>query len=229
MYDPEVEEEKCIYTPKYGIVKLTTTHFDDHSLLGANYLRYKPERISVWICETQGKEAITGIQTWFRNVIDNSEINSGENKGIKSETKKEIIINPNEYLIDCKLWFNDDVITKIYLKTNKGNKYEVGKEKGVKYNVDLLNGGKKIIISFFGSYNEYLESFGLHVIEKKDYMTVLFTGYFELKAKLKKEKYRDEILEKLKNKKYTFQEETIIRTCMLPNTQFNEVMKFCVI
>lgn len=223
------EDETCKYTPKYGIVKLNSTHFDDHSLLGANYLRYKPERITVWLSETQGEKAITGIQTWFRNVIDNSQINSGENKGTKSETKKEIIINPNEYLVDCSLWSKDDAIRKIRLKTNKGNIFDVGKEEGVMHKVDMLNDGKKIVISFFGSYNKYLESFGFHVIEKKEYMKVLFTGYFELKAKLKKEKDKKEILDKLNNNIYTFQEQAIVRTCMLPNTQFNEVMKYCVI
>ena len=60
-------------------------------------------------------------------------------------------------------------------------------------------------------------------------MKVLFTGYFELKAKLRIEKYKEEIMKNLKNKKYTFQEETIIKTCLLPSAPFNEIMKFCVI
>ena len=95
--------------------------------------------------------------------------------------------------------------------------------------IPLLEDGKKIIISFFGSYNEYLESLGLHLMYNKDYMKVLFTGYFELKAKLKKEKYKEEILEKIKNKKFTEQEVTFVKTCLLPSAPFNEVMKFCVI
>ena len=115
------------------------------------------------------------------------------------------------------------------LKTNKGTEFFVGEKKGNKMDIEQLKDGKKIIISFFGSYDKLLESFGLHLMDKKEYMKVLFTGYFELKAKLKKEKFSEEINEKIKNKKFTFQEETIIRTCRLPSAPFNEVMKFCVI
>ena len=92
-----------------------------------------------------------------------------------------------------------------------------------------LTDGKKIIISFFGSYDKLLESFGLHLMEKKEYMKVLFTGYFELKAKLKKDKYREEIMKQKEAKKFTLQEETIIRTCQLPSVPFSVIMKFCVI
>ena len=56
---------------------------------------------------------------------------------------------------------------------------------------------------------------------------VLFTGYFELKAKLKKEKYKEEIMKNFD--KYPEKEQYIIRTCLLPSAPFNEVMKFCVI
>ena len=47
MYNEEdnEDEEKCIYTAKYGKINLTSTQFDDHSLLGANFFQYKPEKI----------------------------------------------------------------------------------------------------------------------------------------------------------------------------------------
>ena len=224
--DEEEEDEKCIYTAKYGKVNLNSTQFDDHSLLGANYYQYKPEKILFW---TNQQKKIAGIQTWFKNAIDNNSINSGENKGSESEDLHQFDINPNEYLVNCEIWDGNGFINGIHLKTNKGTEFFVGEKNGNKMDIEQLKDGKKIIISFFGSYANLLESFGLHLMEKKEYMKVLFTGYFELKAKLKKEKYREEIEEKMKNKKFTFQEETIIRTCKLPSAPFNEVMKFCVI
>ena len=224
--DEEEEDEKCIYTAKYGKVNLNSTQFDDHSLLGSNYYQYKPEKILFW---TNQQKKIAGIQTWFKNAIDNNSINSGENKGSESEDLHQFDINPNEYLVNCEIWDGNGFINGIYLKTNKGTEFFVGEKNGNKMDIEQLKDGKKIIISFFGSYANVLESFGLHLMEKKEYMKVLFTGYFELKAKLKKEKYREEIEEKMKNKKFTFQEETIIRTCKLPSAPFNEVMKFCVI
>ena len=224
--EEEDDDEKCIYTAKYGKVLLTSTQFDDHSLLGANYYQYKPEKIIFW---TNLEKKISWIQTWFKNAIDNNSINSGENKGSASEDIHQFDINPNEYLVDSEIWEGNGFINGILLKTNKGTEFFVGEKKGNKMDIEQLKDGKKIIISFFGSYDKLLESFGLHLMDKKEYMKVLFTGYFELKAKLKKEKFSEEINEKIKNKKFTFQEETIIRTCRLPSAPFNEVMKFCVI
>ena len=223
----EEEKEKCIYTAKYVLVKPESTQFDDHSLLGANYYQYKPERIVFW---TNESKRLTGIQTWFKNAIDNNSINSGENKGKGSLYFYEFIINPNEYLIDCEIWSNNkNIINGIFLKTNKSNSFFVGEKKGNKIEIDELKDGNKIIISFFGSYDILLESFGLHLMDKKEYMRVLFTGYFELKAKLKKEKYKAEIIDNMNNRKYSIQETTIIKICLLPSTPFNEIMKFCVI
>ena len=156
-------------------------------------------------------------------------LNSGENKGSLSSDFQEFVINTNEYLTDCEIWVGDGFISGVLLRTNKGIEFFVGEKKGDKMDIPRLADKKMIIVSFFGSYNQYLESFGLHLMHNKDYMKVLFTGYFELKAKLKKEKYKEEIMEKMKQKKFDFQEETIIKTCLLPSTPFNEVMKFCVI
>ena len=226
MYEEEEDDEKCIYTPKYGSVNINSTHFDDHSLLGANYYQYKIEKILFW---TNSEKKLAGIQTWFKNAVDNSSINSGENKGSNSLDLHEFEIGANEYLVHCEIWDGAGNINGISLKTNKGSSFFVGEKKGKKMDIPGLTDGKKIIISFFGSYDKLLESFGLHLMEKKEYMKVLFTGYFELKAKLKVDKYREEIMKKKEEKKFTFQEETIIRTCQLPSVPFSVIMKFCVI
>ena len=179
-YEDENENSlNCIYTQKYGVVNLKSTHFDDHSLLGANFFRYKPEKIKIWV---NNDLQITGIQTWFTNIIDKSTINSGENKGLGSVNHEEFTINPNQYLARYEIWKGDNTINGLVLETNKGEKFEVGKKSGKKF-VSEGMGKNKIIISFFGSYNKVLESLGFHLLEKNDYMRVLFTGYFELKAK----------------------------------------------
>ena len=226
MYEEEEDDEKCIYTAKYGKVQINSTHFDDHSLLGANYYQYKIEKIFFW---TNSEKKLAGIQTWFKNAVDNNSINSGENKGSNSLDFQEFEIGANEYLVDCQIWDGSGNINGIYLKTNRGNDFFVGEKIGNKMDIPELKDGKKIIISFFGSYDKLLESFGLHLMEKKEYMKVLFTGYFELKAKLKINKYREEIMKKKEEKKFTPQEETIIRTCLLPSVPFSIIMKFCVI
>ena len=228
IYSEDEEEEKCIYTPKYGFNPKLSKTFDDHSLLGEDYYQYKPCKILFWI---DNYKRISGIQTWFKNIIDSSTINSGENKGSDSLNFEEFNIHPNEYLKDCEIWADDVSITYIFLKTNKDSSFSIGNKKGTKYTINHLMDPKreKIIISFFGSYNKLLNGFGLHLMDKREYLRILFTGYFELKHKLQKEKYKEKILENAKQKKYTFQEETIVRTCLLPSVPFNAIMSFCIV
>lgn len=229
--DDSEEEEENVYTAKFGHLKIITNNFDDHSLLGANFLQYKPSKINFWTGKKKdGKMALTGVQTFFKNIIDNELINAGENKGSKSEFLTEFKLNPNEYLTQCIIWEGGETINKVKLTTNKGSVYEVGEESGNEIVVNQPWDGDMILISFFGSYGEYLETLGLHRIKRKSYLRVLFTGYFELKEKLKKkENFKEAVLKGIKEKKYNEQDTCLIKTCLLPNTPFAEVMRFCVV
>lgn len=229
--ESDSEEEEIIYSAKYGHVKLLTNHFDDHSLLGSNFLHYKPSKILFWTGKKDdGKMALTGIQSFFKCINDDYMINAGENKGNKSEFCNEFKIAPREYLTRCTIWEGGNTINKVKLVTNKGTEFEVGEETGNKIEVNQQGDGDLIIISFFGSYNGYLETLGVHRIKRKNYLRVLFTGYFELKAKLKKkEEFKESILKELNDGKYDEQFSCIIRTCLLPSTPFNEIMRFCVV
>ena len=172
-------DEICLYTPKYGINSFNSISFDDHSILGSNYLYYKPEKIIFW---TNDEGEITGIQTWYRNLVDNNYINTGENKGLLSRNRHIFNIKPKEYLINCRIWTSQKEINKIYLETNQGNKFKIGIDKGKEISIDYMKYDEnKIIISFSGSYNKYLESFGLHIVGKNEFLKVMYFGYFELK------------------------------------------------
>lgn len=226
-FNDDDEEDICFYTPKYGINYLDSIQFDDHTLFGTKYLQYKPEKIEFWTDE-YGK--ITGIKTWFRSIVDGNIVNSGDNKGLDSKYKHTFEINSNEYLSLCRIWKIDNgPITQIMLQTNKGSQFQVGINEGEEIPIEEFNYGNKIIVSFMGNYKKSIESFGMHLVEKRDYMKAMFTGYFELKKILKKEQKRKEYIQKLNNKEYSYEDEAIIRTCLLPTSPFSVVMKYCVI
>ena len=76
--DNEVENEnnkesQC--TAKYGIINLDDNHFMDKDSLGENFIHYKPEKIVIWTGDNKGTEMITGIETSYRNIINNTIIN----------------------------------------------------------------------------------------------------------------------------------------------------------
>ena len=226
--DDDNDNDYIFYTPKYGSNSPDSIHFDDNSILRPNNLQFKPEKIIFW---TNELGLLTGIQTWFRNIVDSNYVNSGENKGLNSKYRHIFTIKPTEYLVDCKIHLADQgkYVNSIYLKTNKGRNFEIGINEGKEVSIDYLKQGNKIIISFLGSYNKFLESFGLHIIDKKDYMKVLFSGFFLLKQILKNEERKKEYLEKLKNNEYSYEDEAVLRTCLLPIAPLNEIMKYITI
>jgi hypothetical protein len=145
---------------------------------------------------------------------------------IKSYSK--FIIKPTEYLNNFRIWIGDDVIYKVSLKTNKGIEFEIGENKGEEMKIDILD-GNHIIMSFCGNYNNYLTSLGIITIEKDKYMQILFTGYFELKALLKKEDKRKEVIKNIEKGIYKQDDLALIKTCLLPDNPFNGIIKYCIV
>ena len=146
----------------------------------------------------------------------------------KKKDKNVYIIKPTEYLVNFRIWIGGDFIYKIKLNTNKGNEFEVGIDKGEEIYIDDLE-GDNIIMSFVGNYNLYLTAIGLLYIEKKKYLEILFTGYFQLKALLRKEERKKEILQKAKNGEFKHEYLALIRTCLLPDNPFNGIIKYCIV
>ena len=84
-------------------------------------------------------------------------------------------------------------------------------------------------MSFIGNYYYYLTALGLLYIEKKKYLEILFAGYFQLKALLRKEEKRNEILNKVKKGEYKTEDVALIKTCLLPDNPFNGIIKYCIV
>ena len=226
--DEYIENKEEKYTPKYGTITLDDIHFNDNEDLKKDRLNYKPEKIVIWTGEKKGNQVISGIEICYRNIMNCKKIIKKEYKGSQSDQVHIFIIKPIEYLVNSKIWINDNVVQKLCFKTNRGREFEVGEEKGEKMKIDELD-GNYIIMSFFGSYKNYLNSLGFILTEKKLYMQKLFIGYFELKAKLRKKDKRAEILEKMKNNEYDMVDKVLIKTCLLPDNQFNVILKFTIV
>ncbi len=213
---------------KIGSIFINDQNFNHNDELGEKYIYYKPEKIIVWTGEKSGINVLAGLEIWYRNILDSSRIKCQESCGSKKKDKYVYIIKPTEYLVKFRIWIGDDYIYKINLKTNKGNEFEVGIDKGEEIFIDELD-GNNIIMSFIGNYNNYLTAVGLSYIEKKKYLEILFTGYFQLKALMRKEEKRNEILKKAKNGEYKEVDLALIKTCLLPDNPFNGIIKYCIV
>ena len=215
------------YGGKYGWIYQNSKHFNDKDFLDEKYLFYKIQKIKIWSGKKDNKEIINGIQVWYKNILDGKLITPGENKGDEGlEKVQEFEIKPNEYLTDFHIRIDTEV-TQVGFETNKKNKILVGGTQGEDKIINS-NGGENIIVFLYGAYENVLHSLGVGFVNKKDYMKTLFIGFFQLRHKLKKD---EAFKKKCAEIESTLAEsdKVLLRTCLLPDTAFNEIIKFCLI
>ena len=215
------------YGGKFGWIYQNSKHFNDKDFLGDNYLYYKIQKLKIWSGKKDSKDIINGIQVWYKNILDGKVISPGEFKGDEgNDNVQEFEIKPNEYLTDFHIRIDTEV-TQVGFETNKKNKILVGGTQG-EDKVINSNGGENIIVFLYGAYENVLHSLGVGFVNKKDYMKTLFIGFFQLRHKLKKdETFKKTWIEKEKDLKED--DQVLLRTCLLPDTAFNEIIKFCLI
>lgn len=213
-------------TGLYGCLYFDANNFDDIDLIGENYLYYIIRKIKVWSGTKNGNTVIIGIQCFFMNIINRKILITGRNKGDHQEEKcNEFILDKKEYISDfsCKV---DKEITNVSFVTNKGRKFKVGGEQGENKETLVTSHGPAIILSMFGSYRSELEAIGVVYMTRRDYSSALFVGYFELKYLLKKnEFFKLKTLQKANSFKYS--DQVLLKVCMLPNSSFNQILRFC--
>ena len=221
-----MDEDKKLfrYSGKYGWSYQDSKFFNDKDFLGENYLYYKIIKIKIWTGKIDSKDIINGVQVFYKNILDGNIITPGEYKGDEGcENVYEFEIKSNEYLINFHIRF-DYYITQVGFETNKGNKILVGGTIGEDRYI-RSNGGHNIILFLYGSYNNCLHSLGVGYINKKDYLKILFIGYFQLNYKLNNDKeFREEWIKKenLLNE----DDRIILKVCLLPEDIFKKVIKY---
>ena len=222
-----MEDEIFHYGGKFGWIYKNSKHFNDKDFLGDNYLYYKIQKIKIWSGKKDSKDIINGIQVWYKNILDGKLVTPGEFKGDEgNDNVVEFEVKPNEYLTDFHIRIDTEV-TQVGFETNKHNNILVGGTQGEDKIINS-NGGDNIIVFLYGAYDNLLHALGVGYVNKKDYMKTLFIGFFQLRHKLKKD---EAFKKKCAEKESTLAEsdKVLLRTCLLPDTAFNEIIKFCLI
>ena len=142
---------------------------------------------------------------------------------------KELILNEGDYITKFNICYND-IISYIKFTTKKNQILELGNydkncEKTLPFNDEKT---PHMIQSFHGYYNEYgLRALGFIHLKRQNYFFLNLIDVFRLRHKLKineeeKNKWTEEEIQKL-----NYNERAFIRLCLLPDSQFSTVTKFC--
>ena len=211
------------HTGKYGWIYPDSNHFNDKEALGGNFLHYKVIKVKVWTGVKENKTIINGIQFFYRNLMDGKEFTPGPHKGeIGLNGQEEIVLKSNEYFVDFHIRIDQEV-TQIGFTTNKGEKFLFGGETG-EDKITELKGKNVIVFAPFGCFKNELQSCGVFYLDKKEFLKVSFSGYFELRFLLKN---KPDFKKKCEEKKFSVEDSVLLRACTLPDTAFNSIIRFC--
>lgn len=213
-------------TPNFGNIFPDSKSFDDENYFGDNLLNFKIARIKIFYGKIEKNEIVTGIQLFYRDRIKGTESTTGENKSEKnSELFEELVLQPNENLVNFQIRTGDKGVDNLEFGTNKGRKIKCGGSGGEQKITEFNSNQDKIILGVFGGYSNCLNSFGVYFISKKDFISVLYGGLFILRFLLKKKPdFKSKALEikdKLNKDDYA-----ILKVCLLPDSAFCSVMRY---
>ena len=214
-------------TGNYGNIFLDSKTFDDKDFFEDNIFNFKISKIKIFHGKIDKNDIVTGIQIYYRNRIEGTIITTGEFKSEKnSDLYEEIVLDSNENLINFQIRIGEKGVNNLAFATNKRKIINCGGIEGEKKITEFDNNfHDKIILGFFGSYSNCLNSFGVYFIYKKDYIKIIYGSFFELKYLLKQKKeFKNQVLE---NKgKLNLEYYIILKVCLLPDSAFCSVMKY---
>ena len=215
--------EKIKATPLIGIINFNQTKrfYDDNFSTKENMFQFSLSKILIFIGE---KNKILGIRSFYKNLKkEEKEGQIGYNDALKVINIIKFEIPSNDHLCCLYIFTSDKGIEQLKFLTKKGKELTVG-EGGQNIIKNYINDKENIILSISGGYSDQLDILRFRYIKKSDYFGHTL-GYFELRIKMKNEKFKNNINSKIDT--YKDSDKILIRACLLPVACFNEIITFC--
>ena len=215
--------EKIKATPLIGIINFNQTKrfYDDNFSTKENMFQFSLSKILIFIGE---KNKILGIRSFYKNLKkEEKEGQIGYNDALKIINIIKFEIPSNDHLCCLYIFTSDKGIEQLKFLTKKGKELTVG-EGGQNIIKNYINDKENIILSISGGYSDQLDILRFRYIKMSDYFGHSL-GYFELRIKMKNEKFKNIINSKIDT--YKDSDKILIRACLLPVACFNEIIKFC--
>ena len=213
-------------TCNFGKTTENSIYYDVTDEIGPENLLYY--RISKIICQIKSNESIYGIKFIYRN------INDGKEKALINVKPKEFDLIEQEMtlsledIVDLRTWVSDDIkLIGFEVTTNKGRtqKFGYGNDEELR-KIHEFENNENNIVGFNVSADDKngVTALYAYYLNKRTYTFWLYSGIFSLRIKVKDEKYRKMIENKLS--KMSDKNKILYRICCLPDNQFFQVIKY---
>lgn len=173
---------------------------------------------------------IVGLKFFYTNRTDGSVtpfLNIEPPKGAGEVIEQEMDLSSFENVVDARVWLKDVKLIGFEITTSKGNiqKFGYGGDQDLILIHDFEN-QDKAIVSFGAYYDDKEGVTGLEMdyLDKRKYLITLYSGFFYLRLKMKKEEFKKNMDSKIRDKPENLQ--VLYRTCSLPDNSFFGVMKY---
>ena len=216
-------------TSNYGIIKDNLVIFDDQYKFAERLLDYRLQKIK---CQTDRNLGIVSLEIVYREKDTNQQIKSIDLKKSEStfDDVEQFEFESMEMVTGLIIWKNkqNDKFNGFKIKTNKKREKQFGicDDNSLKIELDEFSEGSNYLVGFFGAFDrkDGLLSMGFYYINIAHYYLVFYYGVFELRVKLKRKEYKNEI-EKNKDK-MSLSDKAIFMTACLPSNQFYGILRF---
>ena len=233
-------ESKYATTPIYGIISKNKKRFSDCDLFKNDLWKYATLlKIKIWWGSPRTSEnfpkikTLLGIECKYKNIMT-GEIKESKHCGILDSNDiniKEINLQPGDFFNQFNIGFENSISYIKFTTKNSKEIIEFGqpiKEEIKKVKVNMGD-EPNMVQCFIGYYNDNrITALGCKYIKKKDYLFMFIMDIFRLRHFFKinpeeKEKWENN----LKINKYTLYIKAIAKLCLLPDNQFNCIIKYC--
>ena len=213
-------------TCNYGTINENSRSYDVCDEIGGeNLLKYKIYKI---ICQIKSNESIHGIKFIYRNINDGKEVALINVKSKEFDLIEQEMTFTLEDIIDLRTWVSDDIrLIGFEVTTNKGRsqKFGYGNDEELRKVYEFEN-KENNIVGFNVSFDDTngVTALYAYYLNKRTYTFVLYKGLFSLRIKVKDEKYRKMIENRLS--KMSEKNRILYRISCLPDNQFFQVIKY---
>ncbi len=213
-------------TCNYGKINENSRSYDVCDEIGGeNLLNYKIYKI---ICQIKSNESIRGIKFIYRNINDGKEVTLINVKSKEFDLIEQEMTFTLEDIIDLRAWVSDNIsLIGFEVTTNKGRsqKFGYGNDEELRKIYEFENKENNVVgFNVTADDSNGVTALYAYYLKKRTYAFVLYSGIFSLRIKVKDEKYRKKIENKLS--KMSEKNKILYRICCLPDNQFFQVIKY---
>lgn len=224
-YQILMKKKTVIYeaTPNYGLITEYSKNLDDCEKFKECLIGYRLYKIKTW---SENMSGIVGIQLCYKDRETNEEIISINKHRPEDSNYQEFILEPLELITGISIWINNS-LNGFEIKTNKKRIKRFGYDIGEKIvPEEFEENNTNVILGFFFTYevNSNISSMGCYYLNKNYFSIILYSAILYLRIKLKDEKYKNEIKNKLPNMDISYK--ALYYACLLPNNQFYGIIKY---